>query len=159
MNRAKRGRPPLNRRAMTPAQRQAKHRKKLREAARALHAQAEGRAYLPPTGYGRAKQQLQDQGHHFTRARREWGFEEGTFVDGVFTSTHHVIDLAKLPAHECRQRIEEDREMMKQFSVDSVLSYMQEMHVTLDELSDAVVKRAEAEQRQRDFAVRRAFAQ
>jgi hypothetical protein len=37
---------------------------------------------LASHGYGRAKTQLIAQGHEFERTRREFGFEEGVFIDG-----------------------------------------------------------------------------
>ena len=81
---------------MTAAQRQARRRKRLRKAKDARLQ----RAYQPPHGYGRAKSQLLAQGHCFERARREFGFEEGVFVDGAFLGTLEVIRLAELPPQE-----------------------------------------------------------
>jgi hypothetical protein len=93
----KRGGRPIGRRAMTAAQRQARRRRRLREAARPRQQEQQQevarRAYQPPYGYGQAKAQLQAQGHHFERTRREFRFEEGVFVDGAFLGSHEVIEL------------------------------------------------------------------
>src|SRR6516225_1071610 len=97
MKRPRRGRPPLGRRPMTAAQRQARRRERLRKAKAEREAQeGKRRAYQPPYGYNRAKEQLINAGHHFQRARREFGFEEGVFVDGAFISSYEVIALAEL---------------------------------------------------------------
>ena len=66
---------------MTAAERQARRRARLREAAR-QQLLGERRAAgigtcQPPKGYGAAKAKLQAQGHVFERARSEAGFEEG----------------------------------------------------------------------------------
>ena len=72
------GRPPIRRKAMTPAQRQARHREKLRRLAKEETAAAMigRRLYQPPHGHGRAKERLLGVGHTFERARSEFGFEE-----------------------------------------------------------------------------------
>ena len=108
--RTRRGRPPIHRKAMTAAERQARRRQRLKEIARQRQQeQMERRAYQPPRGYGRAKEQMIKEGHQFERARREFGFEEGVFVDGAFLGTSEVIDLATLPLQQRQQRIAEHR--------------------------------------------------
>jgi hypothetical protein len=71
---------PIGRKAMTPAERLARRRARLQEAARQQllgERQAAGIGTCqPPKGYGAAAK-LQAQGHVFERARSEAGFEEG----------------------------------------------------------------------------------
>jgi hypothetical protein len=132
--RRKRGRPPVYRTAMTAAERQARRREKLRKAAQQAAAEAGAyRAYQPPHGYGKAKATLQAHGHHFERARREFGFEEGVFVDGAFLGTDEVIALAKLPKAEREQRLAEHRLARKDDACGAVASYMAALRVSFDE--------------------------
>ena len=141
MRRPKRGRPRIGRRAMTNTQRQARWRKRKRETEAARPSQQEQellrRAYQPPFGYGRAKQQLIDQGHQFARARREFGFEEGVFVDGALLGSRQVIALAEQSPHERQQWLAEQRRATKVFACNSVQQYMELMRVSLDELITA----------------------
>jgi len=74
------------------------------------------------------------EGHQFERARREFGFEEGVFVDGAFLGTSEVIDLATLPLQQRQQRIAEHRASEKQFACNAVIGYMECLHVSLDDL-------------------------
>jgi hypothetical protein len=53
------------------------------------------------------------QGHRFERARREWGHEEGVFIDGAFMDTHEVIVLANLLPAEQEQVLAEHRRKRK----------------------------------------------
>ena len=129
----RRGRPPIGRRAMTAAERQARWRKRLRKA-EAERQQPERRAYQPPHGYERAKAQLLAQGHHIERARREYGFEEGVFVDGAFLDTLMVIQLAELPPQERQRRLAEGRRDGKEFACNAVRGYMAALQVSRDEL-------------------------
>jgi len=110
--RHKRGRPPIGKKAMTPAQRQARRRAKLAEAAK----------------------QMQHEGHDFERARSEFGFEEGVFVDGASVGTLEVIELAKLPVKERRTRITERRRATKDFACSAVGGYMNTLQVSREEL-------------------------
>ena len=103
MKARKRGRPPLGRKAMTAAQRQARRRERVRK----QQQQAMTRPYQPPPGYGAAKRALRAAGHRFELARMEWGFEGGTFVDGVFLDTSEVMYLAELSPREREQQLAE----------------------------------------------------
>jgi hypothetical protein len=139
MKARKRGPRPLGRRAMTPAERQARRRQRLRELARLREleqheARGEHRLYQPPPGYGKAKSLLQSQGHHFERERRDFGFEEGVFVDGALLGTDEVIEIAKLTAHERQQWLGEQRHTRKSFACDAVEGYMNTLHVSREEL-------------------------
>ena len=136
--RHKRGRPPIGKKAMTPAQRQARRRAKLAEAAKRQRWQQDGRrpnglGYLP-LGYNPATQQMQHEGHDFERARSEFGFEEGVFVDGASVGTLEVIELAKLPVKERRTRITERRRATKDFACSAVGGYMNTLQVSREEL-------------------------
>jgi hypothetical protein len=139
MKSPKRGRPPIGRKAMTDAERQARRRQKLRKAAEATaRMMAESklrRAYQPPYGYAQAKQRLQAQGHRFVRARREFGFEEGTFIDGAYMDSHEVIILAELPPAEQEQLLAKRRLSEKDAACMSVSAYMRELEVSFEELS------------------------
>jgi hypothetical protein len=120
---------------MTAAQRQARRRRKLREAAKLKLEQPLGRRlYQPLPGYGLAKEQLIAAGHCFERARREAGFEEGVFVDGALLSSSEVIAFAELPLQERRRRLAEQRRATKDFACTAVAHYMQTLQVTRDEL-------------------------
>jgi hypothetical protein len=135
----KRGRPPLGRKAMTAAQRQARRRAKLRQKIaqeQQHHQEMRGirRLYQPPTGYGRAKEQLTAQGHEFERARRDFGFEEGVFVDGAFLDSTEVIELAAMPLKERQQRLAARRLATKDDACGAVKGYMARQRVSLDEL-------------------------
>jgi hypothetical protein len=81
----RRGRPPIHRKAMTAAQRQARRREKLKKLAKIAHPPKKkmGEPSRPPVGYGRVKHEMMAQGHQFEAARREFGFEEGLFLDGA----------------------------------------------------------------------------
>jgi hypothetical protein len=139
--RRKRGRPPIGRKAMTAAQRQARRRAKLREIARQRLLEAEEAAgiwaHRPPKGYQAAKQKLQALGHHFERTRREWGFESGIFVDGALVDSRTVIALADLPAEERHRILDEARRNWKADACYAVRCFMETMQVTLDELAGA----------------------
>ena len=77
----KRGRPPIGKKAMTDAQRQARWRKRKLETALEGQRRA-GRQ--PPYGYGKAKETLLAEGHKFTRVHDSFGEEfGGVFVDGA----------------------------------------------------------------------------
>jgi hypothetical protein len=130
----KRGRPPIGRKAMTAAERQARWRKRLLQEAEAARQQPERRADQPPYGYERAKAQLLTEGRHFERARREFGFEEGVFVDGAFLGTPTVIRLAELPPQERQRLLAEGRRDGKNFACNAVRGYMEALQVSLDEL-------------------------
>jgi hypothetical protein len=121
----KRGRPPIHRKAMTAAQRQARHRLKVK---------GQRQRYQPPPGYYDAKAKLIEQRHEFERARREWGHEEGVFVDGAFMSSNEVIRLSKLSGSEARIRIAQIRVETKSDACGMVAAYMELMHVSFEEL-------------------------
>jgi hypothetical protein len=126
----KRGRPPLGRKAMTAAQRQAKRRGILRTKAR----RAQGRRpYQPHPDYPDAKTQMRTE-HTFLSARREFGHEWGVFVDGALLSTQEVIELANLPRAERFQRLAEERQKRKSDACHEVVHYMRALHVTFEEL-------------------------
>jgi hypothetical protein len=110
---------------MTAAERQARHRQKVK---------GERRQYQPPPGYYEAKAKLSAQGHGFERARREWGFEEGVFVDGAFLSSLEVIELAKLPVLAAAARIAAKRRTTKHWACSVVADYMRTMHVSFEEI-------------------------
>jgi len=139
------GRPPIHRKAMTPAQRQARRREKLKQLAKQEKAQVERTPYQPPQGYARAKGQLIAQGHVFERARREFGFEEGVFVDGAFMRTDEVIALADLSPKERQQRITERRREWKDDACGAVEGYMGAMHVSFEELARYILERKPTE--------------
>jgi hypothetical protein len=126
----KRGRPPIGRKAMTDAQRQARRRAKLKQIA----LERKQRRYQPPPGYGAAKRQLRVGGHQFEWARRDRGFEEGVFVDGAFLGSRQVIELAGPPPQERDPWLAEQRQATKSDACGAVVGYMQGLHVTLDEL-------------------------
>ena len=127
---------------MTAAQRQARRRERLRKAKAEREAQeGKRRAYQPPYGYNRAKEQLINAGHHFQRARREFGFEEGVFVDGAFLGSGEVIALAELAPAERQQRLAKARHDWKDLACGSVKSYMDMMQVSLDELIQYLTRR------------------
>jgi hypothetical protein len=138
---AKRGRKPLGRKAMTPAQRQARHRqrgKEKAELAARMAAEAKGRRHkeLPPPGYHRAKQELQAAGHCFQRVHEEFGREfGGVFVDGAWMDTFDVSKLADMPAQERKQRLDKARHLTKDAACDAVTAYMAALHVSFDELA------------------------
>jgi hypothetical protein len=121
---------------MTSAERQARYRKRLKEAAkrRAEALSETRRTYQPPRGYSKAKAQLQAAGHDFERARREFGFEQGVFVDGAFLGSHEVIVLADLSPRERQQRLAEVRRTHKDDACVAVQGYMTALRVSLDEL-------------------------
>jgi hypothetical protein len=132
---AKRGRPPLGRKAMSPAQRQARHRAVVRKREQEhLHQEGMRRLYQPPHGYGKAKEQLLAAGHEFERARREFGFEDGVFVDGAFLGSSEVIQLAELSQEERSQRLAARRIEQKDDACGAVEGYMARLHITLEEL-------------------------
>jgi hypothetical protein len=115
----KRGRHPLGRKAMTAAERQP-------------------RPYQTAHGYEKAKAELQTLGHRFEHARREFGFEEGVFVDGALINSLAVIELAKLSPGDRQQQLAEARKDNKDFACSAVASYMRAMWVSLDELTQYV---------------------
>ena len=138
----KRGCKPIGRKAMTPAERQAKRRAKLREEARkALIAfrQAQGVGTCqPPHGYAKAKQTLQMEGRVFERARRDWGFEDGVFVDGAFISSHEVIRLADTAPADVDRVLADRRRDTKSFAIDAVLAFAAGMRVSLKDLQERI---------------------
>jgi hypothetical protein len=119
---------------MTAAERQVRRRQKLkREELERRHQEGQRRAYQPPYGYNRAKEQMIREGHEFERARRDWGFEEGVFVDSAFLSSSEVIELAAMPRQERVARIIDSRRLGKDFACSAVRAYMECMHVSLEE--------------------------
>jgi hypothetical protein len=151
MRAPRRGRPPLGRKAMTDAERQAKRRVRIKHEAKLAKELQTGRPPLfqPPHGYPKAKEQLQKAGHEFWRARREWGHEEGVFVDGAFVSSRDVIMLADMPEAERQQWLDQQRMDWKDFSIGDVVSFMAMMRVSLDEL----IKHSQAVERSQDHHV------
>jgi hypothetical protein len=122
---------------MTAAERQARRRQRVREAEAARQREKRGlaaRPYQPPHGYGKAKEQLIAAGHCFERARHDFGFEEGTFLDGAFLGSHEVMALAPLPPPERKRRLAEIRQATKEDACSAVVGYMAALHVTRDEL-------------------------
>jgi hypothetical protein len=77
---------------------------------------------------------LCEAGHRFEWARFDWGFEEGTFVDGAFLSTVEVIELAALSPAERNLKLAEIRRDRKHEACYAVKSYMGALHVSFDEL-------------------------
>jgi hypothetical protein len=69
-----------------------------------------GRAKAPAT---KAKETLLAAGHCFERARHEFGFEEGVFLDGAFLSSADVIAMADISPHERKERLAKARCMTK----------------------------------------------
>jgi hypothetical protein len=147
----KRGRRPIGRNAMTDAQRQARRRQRLRqqkkEQAAAVGAR---RRYHASHGYLQAKTKLLAKGHRFERTRREWGYEEGVFVDGALLRSEAVVALAALPPRERQKQLAENRIYSKDLACAAVKSYMEALQVSLDELikhvNELAVARASAEQ-------------
>ena len=123
---------------MTAAERQAKRRQRLRkeaEIARRMEGprrSGEVRPYVH--GYPQAKQKMLAEGHTFERCRREWGFEEGVFVDGACVWSGEVVNLADLPLSERKQVLAERRRESKQFAVLAVECYMDALQVSLGDL-------------------------
>jgi hypothetical protein len=141
MKRLRRGRPPIGRKAMTAAERQAKRRQRIRREAEMARRGAQGhppRPYQPPHGYPKAREHLSKEGHKFERCRREWGFEEGVFVDGAFVSSSEVIYLATLPLAERKHLLAETRRRNKDFTVSAVEGFMAAMQVSFEELCEHV---------------------
>jgi hypothetical protein len=140
MRAAKRGRPRIGRRAMSGAQRQARWRRHKREVeAERLRQQGlepPHQPYQPPIGYATAKEKLIKEGHVFTRANRDAGFEHGVFVDGAFLSSHHVLVLAEMPRPERDAWLAEHRRETKDFACSAVMHFMTRLRVSLDDLSD-----------------------
>ncbi len=136
MHKPKRGRPPIGRKAMTAAQRQAKRRAKLRQAAKLAQELREGRPppYQPPHGYNPAKEKLLKEGHVFERARREAGFEQGVFVDGAFLDSRNVVEMAKMPKAERERFLEQARRLGKDLAVSAVVHYMEMMRISVADL-------------------------
>jgi hypothetical protein len=104
-------------------------------------AQGSPRPYQPAHGYPKAKEHLLKDGHKFERARGEWGFEEGVFVDGAFVNSGEIVHLATLPKTERKKVLAENRLRNKDFACNAVRSYMAEMRVSLDELAAAIAER------------------
>jgi hypothetical protein len=141
---------------MTAAERQARRRRQLREVAKAVERALlereqplASRLFQPPHGYGKAKALLRAQGHHFEWARREWGFEEGTFVDGAFLGSGEVVALADLAPAERQERLAETRQQRKDMACVAVEGYMAALRVSLDELIQNRRARDEPHERQR----------
>jgi hypothetical protein len=123
---------------MTAVQRLGRHRARLREIAKDVRRRLDGcrkaRVLAPPHGYDKAKAKLQAEGHEFERARREFRFEEGLFVDGAFVYAADVIALADLNAGERKRWLDDRRREFKDFAVNLVLAFMDRMRVSRDEL-------------------------
>jgi hypothetical protein len=138
----KRGRKPISRKAMTPAQRQARHRQRIKAAAaeaasRALAAAGRRQSYVVPHGYQTAKQALQALGHVFVRVPDSIGREQGgVFVDGAYLTTFAVIKLAELSPQQRRQQLDHARITTKQIAVEAVLEHMASLHVSFAELAE-----------------------
>jgi hypothetical protein len=127
---------------MTAAERQSRRRQRLRKAKAGQEAKAgKRRAYQPPHGYGKAKGHLLAAGHCFERARREFGFEGGTFIDGAFVGSDEVIALAAKPPLERKQWLAERRHDSKDFACDAVEGYMGALQVSRDELIQYLTRR------------------
>jgi len=92
------------------------------------------RPYRPPHGYPKAKERLLQAGHKFERARREWGFEEGVFIDGAFVGSCEVIALAEMSSSERKQWLVKQREATKDHAVAAVEAFMDTMHVNFEDL-------------------------
>ena len=75
------------------------------------------------------------EGHTFERARREFGFEEGVFVDGAYLSSHEGIAFVELSIEDRQQQLAEARLASKTFACTAVQSYMEALQVTLDDLT------------------------
>ena len=74
------------------------------------------------------------EGHQFERARREFEFEEGVFVDGAYLASSEVIDLAALPKPEREQRLAEVRRDRKDDACVVVEGYMGVLRVSRREI-------------------------
>jgi hypothetical protein len=118
---------------MTGAERQARHRQRVAAAKR--EAALRRQPYQPPHGYAKAKDALLAAGHVFERARREFGFEEGVFVDGALLSSHEVIALAELAAAERQRWLDAKRAKTRDDAIGAVRSYMMALRTSLAELS------------------------
>jgi hypothetical protein len=159
-----RGRPLIGRKAMTAAQRQARYRQRIRDAQGAARKCAEElagkhRPQQPPYGHAKAMGQLQAASHHFERARREFGFEEGVFVDGAFLGSHEVIELAKMSLSDRKQYIGEKRHEDKHHACGAVEGYMAALHVSPDELIRYREVRREQQRRHTECALAKASAE
>jgi hypothetical protein len=120
---------------MTAAQKQARYRKRLKEAAkkRAAELAAARLLYQPPVGYSRAKQRLIEAGHQFKRIHDAFGREfGGVFVDGAYMATLEVIALADMAPGERKQRLAKARRAHKDVACDAVTAAA--LEVSLDEL-------------------------
>jgi hypothetical protein len=116
----KRGRPPLGRKAMTPAERQARRRQKLRQLA---GLPAYPGATLPHPGYREAKRKMIDEGHVFIRTRREWGDEFGVFVDGALMDSSDVVRLAAEAKWQRELSLAARRKVWKDSACQAVANY------------------------------------
>ena len=150
----KRGRPPIGHKAMTPAQRQAKRRAKLRQEAKLVKELREGRpTYQPPPGYNKAEEKLRAEGTNSSgRGQRRASF--GDFVDGAFVFSSDVITMAEMPRKERERFLDQERQRRKGFAVGAVAHYMQVMRVTVDDL----LPRAAQIRAEHDQALRRSRA-
>jgi hypothetical protein len=121
---------------MTQAQRQARYRERRKQAAKeAVAAFEKRRAFQPPHGYAKAKQQLIEAGHQFVRIHdghgREFG---GVFVDGAYLMTTQVVAMASMSITERKRLLAEARRTHKDVACDAVKAYMETLRVSLDDL-------------------------
>jgi hypothetical protein len=119
---------------MTDAQRQARHRQHVKEAAKqAAAAAGRGGPTSPPARLpkGQGKAAL---GGAASSAPREFGFEEGAFVDGALVSSYEVIALVEMSPPKRKERLDEARRATKADACMAVRSYMAVLHVSLDDL-------------------------
>jgi hypothetical protein len=122
---------------MTPAERQARRRAKLKheEKERAYREGGYVRQHRTPHGYNEDKQRMQAEGHEFVRVPKDWEDEfGGVFVDGAWMKAIDVITLAKLPLPERKAQIAEARSVTKQIAIDAVRDHMKRLQVSVEEL-------------------------
>ena len=95
---------------------------------------APGEVRLPPHGYNKAKAKLQAEDHHFERARREFGFEFGVFVDGALMEADSVMALAEMLPQDRLQWIARERLAWKDQACNAVAGYMRALNVSHEEM-------------------------
>ena len=111
-----------------------RHLAKTRAKAKANGLREPHQRYQPPHGYAQAKDTLIRQGHSFERARRDWGFEWGVFVDGAYLESGAAMQLVDMPPAERREYLAKERAVSKDLACAAVRSLMRDLRVTVADL-------------------------
>jgi hypothetical protein len=99
----------------------------------------------PPAGYAEARRLLISEGHHFERTRCEWGDEMGVFVGGALVDGPAVVDLAAMPTEQRAEWLATRRFADKSYACRAVLTFMEGLHVSFEELAAAIGAAKEAD--------------